>query len=177
MLRQRQATVLIFVLLSACGRPPEYYVPPEQRNPYELTPSKSLTHYIHMSAPNAPDHFVEGVLPKLHDGTWRWVMKRPVFQFRTPTREGLKLHIDLTVPDITFEQTGPVQIEVRVGSQTLDRISFDKPGQQIWEKAVPPEWILPDATVLVTLEIDKLWRSPTDGAERGFIITQIGFVQ
>jgi hypothetical protein len=33
------------------------------------------------------------------------------------------------------------------------------------------------APVLVSLEIDKLWKSPEDGVERGFILTRLGFVE
>jgi hypothetical protein len=163
--------------LSACGRPPEYYRPPEQRNPYELSDRKTLSHFVALNAPNAPDHFVADVVGELNDGSWRWVMKRPTFQFRAPTNRGLKLRVDLTVPDITFAQTGPVRIEIMVGGHKLDTVAFDKPEQRLYEKAVPAEWIVPGEPVLISLEIDKMWKSPTDGLERGFIITKIGFVQ
>lgn len=152
-------------------------MPPEQRNPYELSGRKALAHFIAVNAPNAPDHFIADVVPELNDGTWRWVMKRPTFQFRVPTNKGLKLRVDLTVPDITFSQTGPVRIEVFVGGNKLDTLVFDKPEQRVYEKPVPAEWLRPNEAALVALEIDKMWKSPTDGLERGFIITKVGFVQ
>lgn len=180
MLRKRQATVVALAgiwALTGCGRPAEYYVPPEQRNPYELSRRTQLSHFIAMNAPDAPEHFVTDVLPELNDGTWRWVLKKPTFQLRPPANQGLKLRVDLTVPDITFAQTGPVRITVTLGSHLLDTIVFDKSEQRIWEKAVPSEWLRPGEPVLVALEIDKMWKAEADGVERGFIITKIGFVQ
>ncbi len=92
------------LFLANCGKPAEYYRPPEQRSPYELSDRKQLSHFIAVNAPNAPDHFVADVIPELNDGSWRWVLQRPTFQFRTPVNRGLKLRVDLTVPDITFAQ-------------------------------------------------------------------------
>ena len=119
---------------------------------------------------------VEGVLG-LNDGTWRWCLKRAVFQFELPDTRHKKLMVDLTVPELTFRQTGPVKITVRVGSHVLDTLEFDKHGQRSFEKEVPAEWLVPEAPLMVSLEVDKLWRSPDDGAERGFILTRLGFVE
>lgn len=163
--------------LGGCARAPEFHVPPEQRNPYELSSRKPLKHFLAMNDPDAPGHFVADVLNELNDGSWRWVMRKPTVQLRVPTNDGLKLRIDLTVPEITFQQTGPVKIVVTVGPHLLDTIQFDKPETRVWEKPVPTGVVPRNETVLVALEIDKMWKSPTDGVERGFIITKIGFVQ
>jgi len=56
-------------------------------------------------------------------------------------------------------------------------VDWPKPGQRTWEQPVPAEWLTTDSPVLVRMEIDKLWTSPSDGALRGFILTRIGFVQ
>jgi len=89
----------------------------------------------------------------------------------------MRLRVDFTIPDITYQQTGPVKITVHVGGHLLDTIDCPKPGQRVWEKAVPPEWLSTDVPVLVRMEVDKIWTSPSDGAQRGFILTRIGFVQ
>lgn len=164
------------VLLAGCARYPEPYRPPMQRNPVEVGKGSKLSHFIAMNTPGAERHFVTGVLD-LNDGNWRWCLKRAEFQFELPDARHKKLLAELTVPDITFEQTGPVKLEISINSHPLETLAFDKPGNRTFEKAVPPEWITPGTPVLVRLEIDKIWRSPTDQVERGFIITRLGFIE
>lgn len=175
-----QGRILILslpLLLAGCVKYPEPYRPPVQRKPMEIGGDVKLSHFIGMSMPTAADHFISGIVPDLHDGSWRWVTKTPTFQFQVPTTKSLRLKADLTVPDVTFEQTGPVKITIAINARLLDTLDFPKPGQRIFEKAVPEEWLSADRPNLVRLEIDKLWTSPADGVQRGFIITSIGFVQ
>lgn len=164
------------VALTGCVRYPEPYRPPMQRNPVEIEANSKLSHFIAMNSADAERHIVDGVLG-LNDGSWRWCMKRAVFQFDVPDAKHKKLLAEITIPELTFEQTGAVKIRVTIGSHVLDTVSFDKPEVRTYEKAAPPEWIKTDEPVLVSLEIDKLWRSPSDGAERGFILTRVGFVE
>jgi hypothetical protein len=103
--------------------------------------------------------------------------KRPAFHFMLPTTQGLKLRIDHSVADITFQQTGPVKIAVYVEGKLLETEGFDQPGEKRLEKAVPAEWLTTEHPVMVRMEIDKMWTSPTDGVQRGFIVTRLGFVQ
>lgn len=176
-MKSRLALGLALLFLTACVRYPEPYRPPIQRRPVELGPSARLRSYLSMSAPDAQEYFVKDVLPDLKDNTWRWVMKDPTFQFHLPTTHGLRLRIDLTVPDVTFAQTGPVKINVFIGAHLLDTIAVNEQGQKLWEKDVPEDWLSAIDPVLVHLEIDKLWTAKDDGVQRGFIITSLGFVQ
>lgn len=173
----RPALLFAALALAGCVKYPEPYRPPIQRRPMELTESNKLSHFVHMNAPDAPSHFVTDVMPELNDGQWRWTLKSPTLQFQLPSTQSMRLRADLTIPDITFQQTGPVKITVHIGGHLLDIIDCPKPGQRLWEKAVPPEWLTANSPVLVRLEIDKIWTSPSDGARRGFILTRIGFVQ
>lgn len=176
-MRRQYFLLALPLLLSGCVKYPEPYRPPIQRKPMEIRGDLKLSHFIAMNAPNAADHFISGVLPEVHDGTWCWVMKSSVFQFQLPTTKSMRLKADITVPEITFQQTGPVKIVVTVGSHLLDTLEFPKADQRVWEKPVPEEWLATGRVTLVRLEIDKLWTSPADGAQRGFIITRLGFVQ
>lgn len=162
--------------LASCVRYPEPYRPPMQRRPVEIGGQEKLSHFIAMNAPEAERHIVEGVLG-VNDGTWRWCLRRAVFQFELPDNKHKRLLAELTVPELTFKQTGPVKITIRVGSNILDTLDFSKDEQRTFEKAVPPEWLPAGAPILVSLEIDKLWRSPSDAAERGFILTRLGFIE
>lgn len=173
----RPALLLAALALAGCVKYPEPYRPPIQRRPMEITESNKLSYFVNMNAPNAMHHVVADVIPELHDGTWRWTLKSPTLQFQLPSTQSMRLRADLTVPEITLKQTGPVKITVQIGGHLLDTIACSKPGQQLWEKAVPPEWLTTDSLVLVRMEIDKVWISPSDGVQRGFILTRIGFVQ
>lgn len=172
----RRCWLLCSVALAGCVRYPEPYRPPMQRRPVEIGGHEKLSHFIAMNAPEAERHIVAGVLG-VNDGAWRWCLRRAVFQFVLPDNKHKRLLAELTVPEITFRQTGPVKITIRVGNHILDTLDFPKDEQRTFEKPVPPEWLTPAAPILVSLEIDKLWRSPGDGAERGFILTRLGFVE
>jgi hypothetical protein len=172
----RRWLLAVWVLEAACVRYPEPYRPPMQRKPVEIARTGKLSHFIAMNSPDAARHILDGVLD-LNDGTWRWCMKQAVFQFELPTTSHKRLLAEITVPELTFSQTGPVKITVRVGTHVLERLEFAKHEQRYFEKPVPAEWLTPDTPLLVSLEIDKVWRSPDDGVERGFILTRIGFIE
>jgi hypothetical protein len=142
----------------------------------EISPATRLSHFVAMNSADAERHIVDGVLG-LNDGTWRWCLKQAVFQFDLPDTKSKRLMAELTVPELTFKQTGPVKITVRVSGHVLDTLEFPKHEQRTFEKEVPESWLMTGAPVLVSLEIDKLWKSPEDGVERGFILTRLGFVE
>lgn len=173
----RPALLLTALALAGCVKYPEPYRPPIQRRPMELTETNRLKHFVNMSAPDAMNYVVADVMPELHDDNWRWTLKSPTLQFQLPSTQSMRFRADLTIPDITYQQTGPVKITIYIGGHLLDTIDCPKPGQRNWEKAVPPEWLTTDTPVLVRMEIDKLWTAPADGVQRGFILTRIGFVQ
>lgn len=163
------------LLLAGCVKIPDSYAPPiQRRTPEEIT--QSLTRHIHMNAPNAMDHIVGGVVPELQSNLFRWALQRPVFRFRVPRTDNLKLQVDLAINEHTFKDTGPVTIRFFVEDHLLAERKYDKPVGDVFEQPVPPAWLTTDRPVVVRLEIDKLWKSPADGAERGFILTKIGFV-
>ncbi len=136
-----------------------------------------LRHYVQMSQRDALDHCTGDVISDLHDGTWRWTLQRPSLRFRLPKTQDLKFRVQLTVPEVTFEQTGPVKISIAIEDHPLETLSIEKPGETIFEKPVPPEWLTTKRPVQVQFEIDKLWVSPGDGVKRGFILTGAGFVE
>lgn len=174
--RQKYLAGLCLLALAGCARIPDTYAPPIQRKTPEEA-SAGLKHYIAMSMPDAPDHFVQDILPTVEAGGWRWAMQKPTLRFRVPTTRNLKLSVDLTVAEITFQQTGPVTISFFVNDHLLATERYEKFGEKKFEKPVPPEWISTEAPVLVRLEIDRMWVAPTDGVRRGFILNRIGFVQ
>ena len=161
--------------LAACSPYPEPFHPPTQRQPLDTDAPDRLKHYFAMSEPTALRQIVSGVLPELHDGSWRWTLQRPVFRFSVPTAEGLSLQADITVPDVSFQQTGPVNITVWIDTNKLDVIHFDKDAKLLYRKPVPAGWLSAGRPVQVTMEIDKMMRSGDQAW--GFIVTSIGFIQ
>lgn len=173
----RKLLVIAALLPAGCVKQPDIYAPPEQRRPLVIDENVKLSNYVAMNASNAPDYFVQDVLPELHDGLWRWTLKRPTLQFRLPTKMGLRFHATLSVPQVTFEQTGPVEIAIYIGQHHLDTLKIGNAGETEFEKDVPEEWLATDVPVIVRFEIDKTWLTPGDGIERGFILRGAGFVQ
>lgn len=173
----RALLLLTSLLAAGCLKQPDIFAPPEQRRPLVINGKAGLSHFIHMNAPEAPDHFVADIVPQLHDNHFRWTLQKPALQFRLPLTRGMKFRAALYVPEVTFEQTGPVTIQIFIGAQLLETLRVDKPGERIVEKDVPEEWLTTERPVTVRFEIDKLWVSPADGTRRGFLLISVGFVQ
>ena len=174
--KTRTCSCVLILALAGCTRIPDSYAPPIQRKSAEEV-TNGLSYYIQMDMPNATDHLVSDVLPELEGGHWRWALKNPVLRFRIPRTNGLKLRVDWSVVEDTFKDTGPVTVKFFVEDHLLGEQRADKPENFVFEKPVPEAWLTTDRPVLVKMELDKLWTSPTDGAKRGFILTKLGFVE
>ncbi|MCC7154837.1 MAG: hypothetical protein IT161_09710 [Bryobacterales bacterium] len=173
----KRLLVCLPLLLAGCTKIETVYAPPIQRVPANEWAKGRLKPFITMDSPDAMDHVVEQVVPALESGLWRWTLQKPTFQFMLPETKGMKLRVDLTVPELTLKQTGPVTIQFFVQGRLLDRLTIDKPGDHRFLKPVPEDWLGTEMPVVVRLEIDKMWKSPVDGIERGFIVTRLGFAQ
>ena len=156
----------------------ETYAPPMERRPLMgVGAGVNFPPFIAMSDKNASMYYVEGVLPRPLEAPWRWTHKRAVLRYRLPRREGWKLRVNLTVPDYTFKDTGPVEITFILNDKILGVESYKTPGDKVFEKPAPPEWLAGPGDNFVKMEIDKLWKSPVDGLEVGFILSAAGFVE
>ena len=132
------------------------------------------------------------------EGSWRWTHDRPVLQFYVPMRAllersappeagtiryvplqafpRLRFLMDLTFPDQTFAQTGPVELTIRLNGKQFDRVRYAKAGSQQYAKEVPWEWLRPDAGNTVALEPDKFAAGP-EKERLGFVLSRAGFVE
>lgn len=169
--------LVLLVLPAGCTKIESVYAPPIQRVPANEWAKGRLKYFITMDSPDAMDYVVEQVVPAMEQGGWRWTLQRPAFQFMLPETKHMKLRVDLTVPELTMKQTGPVTIAFFVQGRLLDKLSIDKPGDQRFLKPVPEEWLGTEMPVVVRMEIDKMWTAPGDGIRRGFIVSRLGFVQ
>jgi len=130
---------------------------------------------VYMNDDDARAHFVRDISAALEGSTWRWTQKRPALKVLLVKTAGLKYVVDFTLPEPTMQQTGPVNISFFLGDRLLDRVRYEKPGFQHYEKPIPPEWLQTTTETEISAEIDKLYKSPTDGATLGFILTRMGF--
>jgi hypothetical protein len=161
--------------LSACGRSPDTYAPPIQRQPL-LGADAHIGASIAMDDPMADAYIVRDI-SKTTEGSWRWTYQHPELRFYLKQTSGAKLAVDFGVPEATFKDTGPVTITFRVNGHVLDKVLCDKPGNRHFEKAVPSAFLRAREDNFVAMEADKKWVSKDDGAVLSFLLTRAGFVQ
>lgn len=154
---------------------PEPYAPPEQRQPIEVSRPYRVSRVINMDDGDATSYIVRDILGLT--GSWRWTGKRP--QIRVPIRANENLHysIDFTLPEVTLKVTGPVAVSFYVNDRLLDTVRYTAFGPQHFDKPLPDGWVQPNTEATAGAEIDKVWVSPTDGVELGFILHRIGLKQ
>jgi hypothetical protein len=168
----RPLLALSIFALAACQNMPEPYAPPEQRQPIEVTRTYRVSRVINMDDGDAESHFVGGILGL--SGNWRWTGKRPAV--RIPVRGADKLHLvaDFAIADATFKVTGPVKIVFYLNDTVIANGTYDAPGRQHVDQLLPAGLVKPNSDVVLSMEIDKVWVSPNDGTELGFILERIG---
>lgn len=161
--------------LGACQRSPDAYPLPGQE-PQFVGFKPHTVRVLNMADADAPAHFVRDIQPELHEN-WRWAMQRPAVRIKVHATGNLKYTIDFTLPQVTFQDTGPVTIAFSVNDRVLDRVRYEHAGSYHFEKELPEGWVTRDSDATVGAEIDKLWTSKLDGARFGFIITRMGLAQ
>jgi hypothetical protein len=164
------------VLLSACEKMPETYAPPVQRQPFENFRPYRASRILNMSDGDAESRIVRDI-SRGPAASWRWTGQRPTVRLPGGTNNDLKYVIDFTIADVTFKETGPVNIAFYVNDHLLDRVRYASPGVQHFEKPVPPDWIDEGRENTVSAEIDKTYLAKDDDQRLGFILTTIGLKQ
>ena len=129
-----------------------------------------------MEDPNADLYLVQGFTAR-DAGTWRWTYAHPVLRFYVPAATRMRFDMDYSIPDRTFEDTGPVTLTLRINGGLLDRHLCNKPGQLHYSHEVPPGLVHPNAVNLVSIDPDPVWVSKADGGRLGFILARAGFTE
>jgi len=167
----------LMLTLAGCVNIPSTYAPPVERRPVTGYGSNTLASVVSMSDPSAKAHIVKDVSATIESGAWRWAFKRPELRFALAGVKDVKLVMDFAIAKETFDATGPVTISFFVNDRLIEAVRYDQPGNKHYEKPVPADWLRPDAMTTLAAEIDKLYKSPQDGAELGFILSRAGFTQ
>jgi hypothetical protein len=168
--------LLPVALFTSCNRLPESFPPPPQRAALFVPKAGALGPFLSMADPNADAYLVKDVADR-GPGTWRWVYDHPVLRFAVPDVTRVNFAMDFAIPERTFRETGPVTMTIRINGGLLDRMVYDKPGEQHYAHAVPRELLHTNAINLVAIDPDPVWVSKADGGRLGFILSRAGFTE
>ena len=125
-----------------------------------------------MGDPNADSYIVQGF--RDHSETsWRWAHDHAVLRFTLPDAGPLQFTMDITLPEPTFRETGPVTLAISINGKPFDRPHYDHAGDYHYQRAVPDRLLHEPGENLVAIDPDK-----TVGAEKlGFVLARAGFVE
>jgi hypothetical protein len=165
------------LLTAACVSQPEIYAPPAQRKPLDQEVLVRSSPMLEMGDPSAERAFVADIARGPQASSWRWTNQRPTVKMTLKSNLNLRYHMEFTLAEVTFKETGPVEITFLVNDQVLDRVKYDKPGDKIFDKPVPEAMLKPMNENTLAAEIDKVWISKGDGQKLGFILSRIGLLR
>jgi hypothetical protein len=165
----------VSVLAPACGRQPGPVPPPPQQS-LALGPDPALLgSFVRMDDPAAVDYIVADI--GREPGFQRWAFRHPELKFRVKDAAGLKFTMEIAIPEVTFRYTGPVTISAAVNGKGIGAMRCGHAGDYRFERPVPAGAVDPDRTVVVTLDAEPRWTSPSDGAQLSFLLRSAGFTQ
>ena len=174
-MRRRLPTLVVLVAAgTSCARLPESFAPPPQRAALTVPSPGALGYFLSMDDPHAAIYLVQDFQDH-GPGTWRWAYSHPVLRFFVPDAPSLKFAMDFSLPERTFRETGPVTLTIRINGTLFDRQRFDHAGEQHYTRAVPSEFLRPNAENRVSIDPDPVWVSKADGGRLGFILSRAGF--
>ena len=168
---------MALALLAGCNKEPDIFMPPVQRQPFlsDQAP-KQAKRLIRMSDAEA-DAYIVSDIPKGEKGPWRWTGKRPTIRLYLTNTDGFKLSCEFSIAEATFKDTGPVTLQFLINGKLVETKRIEKPGQYTVEKEVSHEVLKPNGDNEFTVEIDKVWVAPDDGAKLGFLLTSLGLTR
>jgi hypothetical protein len=168
---------VVTLTLAGCARGPEWYAPPEQRQPLEPSGVGRLSSYVAMNDPNADPHLLRDVSHFNEGGGWRWAGPRPQMRFYLETTHNFRLSLDFVIAETTFKETGPVTLTFLINGRPFDKVRYAGPGEQHYEKPVPEPLLRAGQDNLVEIEFDRVWTSPDDGAKLSILLVHAGFAR
>jgi hypothetical protein len=163
--------------MTACVNIPDSYAPPVQRKPLDIIEPTGAKAFLRMGDAITANNIVGDINETIESGAWRWTKRKPTMRFQLKRVINQKFKADLSIAEVTFKGTGPVTITFVINDHELARVTYDKPGRHPFEKDVPAEWLHAVGDNIVSMEIDKLWTSPTDHVELGYILASAGFLE
>lgn len=129
-------------------------------------------HFVMMGDPDSDGYIVQGFRPK-SEGEWRWALDHPVLRFILPQAGPLQFTMDFTLPDATFQKTGPVALAISINGHPLDRPRYDHAGNYHYSHAVPDAMLHQPGENLVAIDPDKVAMPD----KLGFVLSRAGFAE
>jgi hypothetical protein len=164
------------VLLCGCRRWPDSYPPPEQIPAVAPPPPTAGSSLLELQGQDVDRHILRDVMAGYSEAPWRWTGQRPLLKVDVGGTVGVDFFVDYTIPEGTFQHTGPVTITFFVNSQPFAAVHAAKSGRFQFEKPVWDFTLHAGEENTVGAEIDKVWTDPKDGHKYGFILHSIGFI-
>ncbi len=171
----RACLLLPLFFLTGCANIPDFYAPPVQRKPMSGAELRPVGRFVNLAENNAEAYIVHDVNRGAEGDLWRWTRKRPEMRFYLENIDHLQFSADWSIADTTFKDTGPVTVSIFINGNLLDKVPCDRPGEKHFSKPVPESFLRANTMNFAALEIDKMWTSPTDGVQLGFILIRAGF--
>jgi hypothetical protein len=136
-----------------------------------------LATVIQTGDPKVASQLLKGFY-SVEGGAWRWTMQKFTVSLRTPARAataGATLAVHFALPEAVIQKLKTVSLTAAINGKALPAKSYDKPGDQVYEAAVPPE-LLKSSAVTVEFTLDKAMAPGTlDQRELGIVVSSIGF--
>jgi hypothetical protein len=130
-----------------------------------------------MTNPNAGAYIVQGISATTEGNGYRWAFAHPVLRFLVPQMDHPKFLLDFFLQAATLRVTGPLTLTISFNGHLFDRARFAQPGQQHYQRDVPPDLLNTGAINLVSLEPDRFYTAPEDGAQLSFPLARVGFIE
>ncbi len=172
LLFMRRRGILVFcaaaLVLGGCSRPAGIVVEAEDVFPGPAT-------VVQMADSRLAPSLLGG-WHDLEDGSWRWTERRFTVLLKAPPGgQAATLKLEFALPDAVVTRLGSLRLEAKVNGTSLAAQFYDRAGQLIYSRRVPPE-ALRGETALVEFELDKaLPPGPNDARELGVIVAGVGF--
>ncbi len=163
------------VLICGCAPEPEWYPVPPQTVFRPDTEPRSVGPRISMSAPQADNHILSGLITMDQGASWRWTKEKVELRFHLTDAGKRTFFMDLVISDEVLRKTGPQTLRFSIDGRPFASATYDSQGQKRFEAPVPDNLIRTDHPLIVTTEVDKYFQSPTDGVKLGFLLIGAGF--
>ncbi len=172
----RQSLLLVAACAAiaiGCGRLPETFAPPAQREPLTVPPPSPFGAFVAMSDPQSSAYVVRG-FASASEGAWRWAYDHPALRFWLADMPRVRFEMDLAIPPVVYRSTGPVTLTLNLNGKFFDRVRYEG-GQHNYSKEVPPELVKTNAINIIEIEPDKSY--VTEGIKHAFVLVRAGFVE
>jgi len=128
-----------------------------------------------MDDPFADEHIVRDI--STEQSRWRWAFAHPEVRLAVTSTRNLKFAMEFVVPEVTFRDTGPIEVSCSFNEKPLGSVTVARPDEYHFEKPVPEGWVKPNTAITVKAEASKRFIAKGDGAQLSFLLGSVGFTE